>query len=96
MRRVGFRLLLELPTSLLVANATFSLPHPEIGVVLHYLNDDTQTATKNCKGHIRVTSVGDTSVGLKVNLEAAVAKNPSTKEVWRYSGDARYVVTALP
>jgi hypothetical protein len=25
-----------------------------------------------------------------------VAKNPSTKEVWTYNGDARYVVTAMP
>ena len=93
-RRVGFHLYLELPPSLLVPDATFHLPHPEVQAVLHHLNDGVATATRNCKGHIKVTSVGDTSVCLKVNLEAFVAKNPSTKEAWTYTGNARYV--AIP
>ena len=97
-RRVGFCLWLEVPPELLVRGATYHLPHPEIQAVLHRMNDGVATATRNCEGQIKFTSVGKTSVGLKVNVEALVAKNPSTKEPWRYAGDARYVVTqsALP
>jgi hypothetical protein len=95
-RRVGFYLYLEVPRSLLVPNATFELPHSEMRAVLHHLNDSVGSATENCKGQIRVMSVGDTAVDLKVDLEALVAKKPSTNEAWAYAGNARYVVAALP
>jgi hypothetical protein len=94
-RKIGFYLYLEMPPSLLVPEATFQLPHPEIYGVLHYLNDGV-AGTRTCKGQIKVTSVDGISVGLKVKLEALVAKSPSTKEAWTYAGSGRYKVATLP